>query len=184
MYGKSEATVTHDFKHLIACDRKTHELTVVHNNYYVSCVVILSSGRRLLRVSWIHCLYILAAAASRSLLHASSVHSFFHLVRRFWYQVLTCFSVSPRLLARVQRSCFVRYFCWLNFRSNSWSWLLEKVVRFFLFLLLVHLSEFWHPSLSSSTSSSSSLLDVDKDGEIGGESGRILSVTVEWLAYM
>ena len=77
--------------------------------------------------------YIAVAAFSLSLLQTSSVHSLFHLVRLFWYHVLMCFSVSPNVAASFERSCLVKYFCWLNLTSKLSSCELENVVLFFLF---------------------------------------------------
>lgn len=107
------------------------------------------------RFSWRCCRYMLAAAVSRSLLQISSMHSFFHLVRRFWYHVFTCFSVNPSLSARAQRSSLVRYFCRVKLHFSSLSWLFVKVVRLFLHLVLVQLLLYFFPSSSSFSWSSS-----------------------------
>ena len=76
-------------------------------------------------------LYMMVAACSLCLLQSCSVQSFFHFVRLFWYHVFTCFSVSPSDVASVQRSSFVRYFCWPNLLSSSCSCTVVKAVRFF-----------------------------------------------------
>ena len=44
-----------------------------------------------------------------------------------------CFSVSPSVAANFERSCLVKYFCWLNLTSKLSSCELENVVLFFLF---------------------------------------------------
>lgn len=72
-------------------------------------------------------------------LHFSCVSpksSFLYFTRRFWNQILTCFSDKFRYVAISILLSLDRYMLVLNSLSSSRSWLLVKAVRIRLLLLI------------------------------------------------